>query len=143
MPKKAEFVAVYGSLKKNFGNHLVLKNSRFISEGLTETTRYNMVSLGGFPGLLRGQEGAGLPIKVEVYLTLPNVLKTNLDRLEGYPNFYDREQITIDSLDREGEKYKAWIYFLNGDVRGRTLVEPESKEINGMKRLYYNWKGRY
>jgi len=99
------FVAVYGSLKKGFGNHRLLSDSTLIGRGSTDTT-YDMISLGGFPGLVEGNNH----IQVEVYEVTEDKLLHSLDRLEGYPSFYNRELIDI-SLDN-GSKCTAWIYHL-------------------------------
>ena len=97
-------VMVYGTLKKGHGNHRLLERSTLL--GTTETgPKYTMLHLGGFPGILRGGE---TPIQGEVYEVNEDTLLGSLDRLEGYPSFYDREITTTKFGD-------AWIYFLAND----------------------------
>lgn len=86
-------VAVYGTLRKGNGNNVLLSNSKFLGEGFT-LPKFEMFSLGGFPGIT----GGSTSIKVEVYEVDSDTL-SRLDRLEGYrgigeSNFYDREVIS-------------------------------------------------
>ena len=83
-------VFVYGSLKRGFGNHRFLQNSRYL--GACETvSRHKMVSLGAFPGVvwLGGRD----TIKGEVYDVRNENDRVALDNLEGYPTFYSKERI--------------------------------------------------
>lgn len=93
-------VAVYGSLKKGYGNHRLLDTSEFL--GTTDTYgEWTMYSLGGFPAIV--PEG-NTQICIEVY-RVDRETMADLDMLEGYPSFYDRRIIDT--------KYgKAWIYFI-------------------------------
>jgi gamma-glutamylcyclotransferase (GGCT)/AIG2-like uncharacterized protein YtfP len=80
-------IAVYGSLKKGLHNHKLLESSRFVKD--TYVRGFNMYSLGSFPCVVPNEDGSG-SITVEVYDVTDEVL-VNLDRLEGYPRFYDRD----------------------------------------------------
>lgn len=94
-------VAVYGSLRQGLHNHAVLGGSELVGEDTT-TPNYTMVSLGSFPAV---HIGGDTPITIEVYKVNEEIFH-NLDRLEGYPHFYNRT--TIDT------KYgKAWMYFID------------------------------
>jgi len=97
----AQQVAVYGSLLSNKGNHCLLEGSKYIGTTLTPP-EYTMYSLGGFPCI--ALEG-GTPIHVEVYEVDESVFGM-LDRLEGYPSFYNRKEI-------ETELGTAWIYYIS------------------------------
>lgn len=107
-------VAVYGSLRQGFGNHVLLEDEEnvfFCGEDDT-APEYTMRSLGGFPGIY---EGGDTSIKIEVY-TVSNKVFQRLDMLEGYPRFYDRKMIDT--------KYgQAWIYFLKDYGNDRPVVE--------------------
>lgn len=93
-------VFVYGSLKEGFGNHRVMErsNGRYIGVHHTDA-EYTMVSLHSFPGVVLGGDTS---IKGEVY-EVDHL--THLDRLEGYPSFYNRKIIYT-------EYGPAWMYFL-------------------------------
>lgn len=120
--KDWEYVAVYGSLKKGFGNHRLLgATSEFIGTGITEP-KYKMYSLGGFPGLHSGNDR----IFVEVYLVDANKTLPNLDLLEGHPSWYKR---TLESIIISPDlKIEAWLYTFchnnSFDTTYREAVEP-------------------
>jgi len=93
-------VMVYGSLKKNFHNHHLLHTSELLGEQKT-AEEYTMYGLGGFPAI---KEGGSTSICGEVYKVDDPTFK-RLDRLEGYPHFYNRKEI-------ETSYGTAWIYYI-------------------------------
>jgi len=93
-------VAVYGSLRKSLHNHRLLEEATFL--GTTTTSGFTMYSLGGFPYLTPSDNTN--PITIEVYDVTEREF-ANLDRLEGFPNFYNRKLIPT-------EFGEAWIYFI-------------------------------
>jgi len=113
--KTNDLVAVYGSLRRGLSNHRILGDSEFIGEGMIDSG-FRMVSLGGFPALHKSEEST--PIKVEIYRpSCPEVYRS-LDILEGYPSFYNREQVQINGK-------LTWVYFIENSSRleGRTYVD--------------------
>ena len=94
-------VAVYGSLKKGFGNHSLLKHSKFIGEDIVKG--FEMRSMGAFPFIRKGFGN----VHIEIY-EVDDLTMFNLDRLEGYPYFYNRIQVKTKNL-----KKKVWIYVIN------------------------------
>lgn len=96
-----ELVAVYGTLRKNNGNHRLLRESRYCG---TETLNLSatLYTLGPFPALVFNDDNES-PITVEIYEVNKPTLNS-LDRLEGYPSFYNRKQI-------ETSVGPAWIYY--------------------------------
>lgn len=96
---RENIVFVYGSLRKGFGNHPLLERSKYLGEHFTED-EYTMYSMGAFPVVA---EGGGSHIFGEVYEVDDNVFSA-LDRLEGYPDFYNRKQIRT-------EWGLAWMYY--------------------------------
>ena len=97
-------VAVYGTLLNGFGNHRLLEASRFL--GHSQVVGFDMYSLGGFPVIVPADHERA--IKTEVYEVDDRVM-SSLDMLEGYPNFYNRQQVEV--MTDEGVK-AAWIYFM-------------------------------
>lgn len=92
-------VFVYGSLKKGFHNNYFLDNSKFIGENKT-LGKHRMISLGGFPGVIwcGGSGGAfkdrgTAQIHGEIWQVNSERDRRRLDMLEGYPNFYDKQDI--------------------------------------------------
>lgn len=103
-------VAVYGTLRKGFGNHRILEGLLPLREGFVSVP-FRMVSLGGFPGLIPASEHH------QVYLEIYDIgddteRLRRLDGLEGYrgpnqSNFYDR--ITIPDFQIDGEGVEVYV----------------------------------
>lgn len=95
-------VAVYGSLRKGFGNHgtMVRAEGTFLSKDTI--SGFNLYPYAGrsFPCVTKGDNN----IVAEVYEVDEEGLSI-LDGLEGYPDFYDRLQ-----TDTENHK-NVWIYY--------------------------------
>ena len=91
----SNLVFVYGTLKRGGHNYHLLKDkSDYLGD--TETmSKHRMVSLGGFPGVLYRAEG-GVNIKGEVYQVNNEEVRKSIDRLEGYPHFYDKAQVVTE-----------------------------------------------
>ena len=99
-------VSVYGSLRAGLGNHRLLSTAVRQDDGII-ADGFRMVSLGGFPALIK--QGEHTPIVVEVYEVENETRASNLDMLEGYPSFYDREVVTL--VDGR----ECWVYFIRGN----------------------------
>jgi len=83
-------IFVYGSLKSGFRNHDILGDSKFLGKVLTSYPIWDLLDLGGFPGLVEG--------KYYIFGELYQVDKTGimkLDLLEGHPDFYCRTDIIV------------------------------------------------
>lgn len=90
---KKTLVAVYGTLRRGFGNHRLLQNAEYMGTFNTEPI-YTLHDLGGFPGL---KNNGTTSVVMEVY-SVNQQEAENVDRLEGYsPNhpatFYDKQPI--------------------------------------------------
>jgi len=94
-------VAVYGSLKRGGRINSALNDGTYLGNFKTHP-EFTMVNLGAFPGVLH--EGK-TSIHTEVYEIPEETLRT-LDRIEGYPSMYDRENIETPYGD-------AWMYIYN------------------------------
>lgn len=92
-------VFVYGTLKRGHYNHRLLEESEFLGKSVIKGTMYN---LGSFPALsLHGNTD----IRGEVFAVDEPTMK-RLDRLEGYPDFYDRQKVETSLGD-------AWVYTMD------------------------------
>lgn len=91
-------VAVYGTLRKGFHNHVLLEGSKFLGETKTEP-KFNMYG-NLIPWITNNGDTS---IAIEVYEVEEETFQ-RLDWLEGYPNYYDRQVI-------DTEFGEAWIYF--------------------------------
>ena len=100
----SQLVAVYGTLKRGYGNHRWAEadGAEFVSEGHTDKM-YTMFN-GPFPKVKEdGSDG----IHVEVF-RIPNE-PDNMDMLEGHPSHFKREEIDVYCREIMG-KMKAWMY---------------------------------
>lgn len=93
MKNKKNLIAVYGSLRKNLGNHYLIENSEYLGN-FKSNPEFSLYSLGGFPGL---KENGKTSVEMEVY-AVNDAVANNVDALEGYsPNrvatFYDKKPI--------------------------------------------------
>jgi gamma-glutamylaminecyclotransferase len=99
-------VAVYGTLKKGYSNYwnYLSGKSRHLGKGKT-TDKYPLV-VKGLPYLIN-EKGKGYNVEVDVFKVSDSVLSA-LDRLEGHPIWYKREQINV---TLKGKKVLCWTYF--------------------------------
>jgi len=95
-------IAVYGSLRGGMGNNRIIEGATLLS---TEDMAlpFEMIDMGSYPGLIRSPETNN--IKIEVYEVNEPMYK-RVERLEGYPSFYNRELI-------ETSVGPADVYFLD------------------------------
>lgn len=126
--ESSDFVFVYGTLMRGERAHFFLKGSHFVGVGVTPPA-FTMVE-STFPALIRIENG--FPVAGEVYSVPPSTLE-NLDRYEGYPDFYTRKKYEV-TLS-VGHKVEAWVYVdATSSLMGRRSVLP----INGVLK----WKSR-
>jgi gamma-glutamylcyclotransferase (GGCT)/AIG2-like uncharacterized protein YtfP len=107
---QAPLYAVYGTLRRGFGNNRLLNNQHCEYLGTMRTPpTFKMVSLGGFPGVIpnTGEQ----EVTVEIFRVNDNSVERRLDQLEGYPNFY--QKTTIDT-----QWGKANMYILSDEEYG-------------------------
>lgn len=118
-----QFVAVYGTLKKGYGNHRLLNNASYIGNGRT-AEKYRLC-VSGLPFLLDGKSDEGHNVKVEVYSCNPFEMYS-LDLLEGHPRFYKRKRTDIKLND--GHTVDAWVYFVPDNLHYNNGEYVESYE---------------
>lgn len=109
-------IFVYGTLKRGWGNNAIIHDQEFVSEAHTVYRNYQMYTLGGFPGVVKGHNF----INGELF-SVDDTAFARCDQLEGHPNFYKREE--IDVMGKNGEFTRAWIYIYQGSVEGRNPIE--------------------
>lgn len=126
-------VFVYGSLKKNFGNHVLLQYSNFIGEGVTCDSKFTMVNLGSFPGVLLNGNGY---IRGELYEVNQSTL-VRLDILEGEGNFYSRKTINVKVGN---EIHECFIYVL---LRNYSFFESSKNEDTYQNECIFSWRKDY
>jgi gamma-glutamylcyclotransferase (GGCT)/AIG2-like uncharacterized protein YtfP len=97
-------VAVYGTLKRDYGNHHLLVGQEYLGKAISKG-RF-LLGHGAFPAVVPSRRGRR--IVVELYRVSPAVF-LRLDNLEGYPVHYDRRKFTF--ITPSGEEVRAWLYF--------------------------------
>lgn len=98
-------VFVYGSLMSGLMNHGCLGGvPKLRDDSIPPSAGFVMVSLGAFPGVIPAHGDLATAIKGELYEVDDRGLGM-LDRLEGHPNFYRREWVTLAS----GERAQAYV----------------------------------
>lgn len=105
-------VFVYGSLKQGFHNYGWMEEigAKYLGKCSTEKI-FDMISMyDSYPGLINGKYG----IIGELY-EIDSMDIYHLDRLEGYPNYYDRQIIYVNMVNGVG--YKAFCYILSDEVQ--------------------------
>lgn len=100
-------VFVYGSLKLGYGNHHILGDSPLRDVTRTVSRNFEMISLGGFPGVAKGT--GSYNIEGEVYEVTDAIL-TRLDVLESNGSMYQRYETFLANGDT------AWMYCVLFDV---------------------------
>lgn len=117
----ANLVFVYGTLKKNHGNHGLLADQEFVGR---DTIDFNgdFVCLGGFPACVDRPKGNPVVVAGEVYkVDRPAI--ASLDWLEGHPDFYKRTLVKT----RGGNL--VFTYFLQTRGVGNTVEKITGTEF--------------
>ena len=121
-------IAVYGSLRKMFGNHRILRDGKatLISEERVSIP-YKMISLGGFPGLIPSKEHS--EVTIEIYEVNPQTYE-RVEWLEGFPSFYQKAIInsTVGETEvyvLENERYREYPIVECGDWVEYNKIEVE------------------
>jgi len=97
-------IFVYGTLKRNFHNHHYLETSQYLGTGYTKS-KYALYTA-GIPFLIKADPVSH--VHGELYEVNAVTLK-QLDRLEGHPDWYCREQVEI--ISATNQTITAWLYF--------------------------------
>ena len=104
---------VYGTLKQGFHNHHCLgDNARFLGIGVLPG--FQMYHLGGFPAIAPWEPSATQEFQTAEHWKIHGELYEvddkgfkSCDRLEGYPDFYNRTQVKVIT---EHGTITAWVY---------------------------------
>ncbi len=117
-----QLLFVYGTLKRGFGNNLLLRNAEFVGEATTiESDAFIMLTNGRFPAVYR-KDQCGDAVSGELYRVTPEELR-RVDELEGHPCWYVRQEV-------ETTGGKAWMYFLFPRGNYWRAVEPVNGVLN-------------
>jgi gamma-glutamylcyclotransferase (GGCT)/AIG2-like uncharacterized protein YtfP len=117
---KKYLLSVYGSLKKGFHNHPILRDAKFLGTHVTNP-EFTMYSLGAYPAITRSGNTA---IHVEIYEVDESTLR-RVYRLESYSGVRDSSANWYDTLDIDTPWGRAeMFYFKNsGHMTRERVVE--------------------
>ena len=104
-------VAVYGSLRKGYGNHRLLGESPLVRTGWLPG--FKLIDLGSFPGAVRCKQGS--KIFVEVYEVDAETLKA-LDHLEGYDETDVETSLYLRKSYQCANDVQVSVYVYNGAI---------------------------
>lgn len=105
-------VFVYGTLKKDHCNNVVLEDAEFLGRCYIEGP-YRFVNLGWYPAILDSPDKSEQKVFGEVYRVNEDTLLT-LDCIEGHPHYYKRRKVATPWKN-------AWTYFLPVEYNERDL----------------------
>jgi len=118
---KKDILFVYGSLKKGFDNHNVLSNdATYIGEAIT-VDKYGMFedSFGNYPYLIPTPI---MQIYGELYHIKSKELWKSLDKFEGAPEYYQRQEILVKINDTI---QNAFVY-----IQPNTTLPKDKESLN-------------
>lgn len=93
-------IAVYGTLKRGYGNNRLLTDAEYLGTAKLADGYYLLGSGGSIPYLSSGHSKRPKNINVEVELFAVTTDQLGpVDRLEGHPNFYRRVVVDVKSIE--------------------------------------------
>ncbi len=101
-------IFVYGTLKKGYGNHGLLKTSKFIGNGYIKG--WNIYDLGFFPGIRKSQNKKRI-VYGEVY-EIDDITRMRVDSLEGEGSLYNRVK-TLAVVNGEEMEVSVYVFARN------------------------------
>ena len=129
------YVFVYGTLKRGFGNHWLLENSEFKGECILHGN-FEMYKSGMIPYVIQTEGDGDAEIHGELYL-VNGYTKNQLDALEGVPHHYVDRKVAVNV---DGESTMASIYIAAPSI-SRSLRNGEEGSIirdgNYQRETYY------
>ena len=107
--KSTDLFLVYGSLRRDHGNHCLLESPGVTYRGQAVTQEPYAVYGTAFPAAV--PDATGKPLLGEVYEVLEEAVVAALDWLESNGVFYTRALRPVVFLD--GSRAEAWLYECN------------------------------
>lgn len=98
---------VYGSLKSGYWNNALLRFAEFVGNDETVSDDYDLRCWGSYPAVYKG---GPTKVKGELYIVDDETF-AQVDGLEGYPTFYNREEVELAS------GVTAWMYYIDEEDR--------------------------
>ena len=119
----------------NYNNHHLLHRSKLIGRGVT--LNYMTMYASVIPFVVDcEEEEMGYEIHGEVY-EVDSYTMSQLDRLEGHPEWYKRREERIILNDYDGVHMDAWIYMMP-ELDRQTNRLPDGDYRNYIQDYYYD-----
>jgi len=132
---------VYGTLMRGFSNHQILMDCGADFQSFAQTLqRYRMISFGGFPGVVKMPDQHGstknilnqirlrslyAPVEGELYkVPYNNCIRSFTDILEGHPDFYQRQWVSIYDYAKSQERPSYMYILTNTNMYGNLFRHP-------------------
>lgn len=115
-------IAVYGTLRLGEGNYKRLLQDRAEYLSTERIPGFSIVTLGPFPASYENQEDEQ-GVLVDIF-KVDDATFESVDRLEGYPHMYDRQQV-------ETSHGPTWLYFMEDINTEDTIQSGDWKEFIG------------
>lgn len=120
---------VYGTLQQGYWNNRLLNGAAFLGQAVTNKP-YVLFNCGFPMAVTAPSKHKALPIIGEVYEVEEHHLR-NCDRLEGHPDWYKREKISVKLGDKDEE---VFIYEMPDHPSHNQLCDI-------IDNMYYKWVG--
>lgn len=118
-------VFVYGTLKRGYGNHVLINKSNILSLK-AKAPGINLYSSGSIPFAARGN-GTAIGELYEV----DSIVLEKLDKLEGHPVFYKREKTKVQLVGLDGNAFSIIARVINALRNGlHEFYNLNTDEIN-------------
>lgn len=131
----------YGTLKQGHPRNPLLEDQKFLGKFHTKDNFQLFHHEWSFPCLVHPQEdNEGYPVYGEVYdiVAYADKMWKELDRIEGVPDLYEREEIIVKNLD--GKEFSAVAYIFRQSVKG-LMETPRCWPVGEVGHWYMEGKG--
>lgn len=137
MEKRAEYLFVYGTLRKGFQNSMyqcLVRNAVFTGKAGFQGKLFD---LGGYPGAVYSENSSDWVHGDVFLLREPETVFHHLDVYEecssAHPEPTEFKREKLDVRLRSGKKVKAWIYLYNLPTAGRLQI-PSGDYVENLKK---------
>lgn len=127
---------VYGTLKRGFHNHRILKDCRYLSTAITKPA-FDMFA-GAFPVVMEGNSPDARRVYGEIYQITPEVIE-ECDALEGEGEMYHRRICVVEARSDKLD-HQAFIYIGDPGFWSERDFRHTSKDYIRTRDGYLEWR---
>jgi len=131
------YIFIYGSLKKGFDNHDILKGAKYISKA--ETIRSFAMfeeTSGNYPYLLKEANKGYSKIKGELYKIYRKDILKKIDSFEGAPDYYKRERIQVKTKTKKIKLAETYFFTNNTVPHDQEPIDEWTKDNNYFLKVF-------